>query len=134
MDKKSQIKNCITIWNNRLRRLESTMRQKRDAMEERQKAYEQSINAAQEAEARIPEKLAALNKEMTQRARSIQDINKILEQERRVGDEVSQMKFQITKFKSSLDAAEIEFEESKAEVSMALRKLEKYELISTTLG
>lgn len=134
MNQLSQIKSCIFVWNNRLKRFESEMRKKREQVESKQKAYENSISEAERSEQEGALELQKIAEEMNKGNYMMKELSLFLSQEKKVRQNIEEKKHDIKRHQYARDEAQQDYEQSKLEVSKALRKLEKYQLISATLG
>ena len=134
MNQLKQIKSCISVWNNRLQRFEAEMGKKRQQMENKQDAYEQSIAMADAAEQEGRVELQILSEQIQERSFLMEELTKCFARENKIRQHIATKKQEIKQYKQAWDRAQLDYEASRQDVSKALRKLEKYQLISSTLG
>jgi len=134
MDEITQIKNCMTIWDSRLRRFESTMRNKRKVFKDKEIEYKESVTLAEEAELSGKRKIEDINKSMTENLSTMKDLMLTMNNEKKIIKDIEEKKDNIYDCQKSLNNAEDEFAESKKDVSKALKKIEKYKLLRESLG
>lgn len=134
MNQLKQIKSCISVWNNRLQRFEVEMGKKRLQMESKQDAYEQSIAVADAAEQEGRVELQILSDRIQERSFLMEELTRCFAEENKIRQHIATNKQEIKQYKQAWDRAQQDYEASRQDVSKALRKLEKYQLISSTLG
>lgn len=134
MDEITQIKNCMTIWDSRLRRFESTMRNKRKVFNDRELEYKESVSLAEEVEVLGKKQIEDINKSLTKNVSTMKDLMLTMNNEKKIIKNIEEKKDNIYNCQKSLKDAESEFSESKKDVSKALKKIEKYKLLRESLG
>lgn len=126
-----QIGHCIRIWDNRLRRREAKLRKSKETVIMQQQKYDQSIKAANEAELYAQKKIKQLNNELTQQKFTANKLTVSLRKEQDILSVLENKKGDILLYKNALEEATDKFNEIRKEVSIALKKKEKYLLITS---
>jgi predicted patatin/cPLA2 family phospholipase len=110
------------------------MGKKRLQMESKQDAYEQSRAVADAAEQEGCVELQILSDRIQERSFLMEELTRCFARENKIRQHIATKKQEIKQYKQAWDRAQQDYEASRQDVSKALRKLEKYQLISLTLG
>lgn len=110
------------------------MRRKKQAVLDKEQLVNDAIEAVTECQANLGSNRESLNKDITSKSMSIAELNGLLGKEKRWQQDIEDNKVQVTRQKGFLEQAQSEFETSKEDVSVALRKIEKYKLILEEVG
>jgi len=133
MNKVKQIKTCIQIWDSRLQRYESAMRAKREAFEESEKDYQKAMDEVHELKIKGDEDILLINEEIKSQAFTIAQVNKLINKESEIRNNIRIKKMEAAEKEKKIDLSRKVFEESKIDVSNAVKKVEKYTILSETI-
>lgn len=122
MNQSKQIKNCIAIWDNRLRRSESSLRKIQALVAAQEKKYKLSIMDADEEERDAQKKILQLNYNFKKNNFSAKSLADSLLKEKNILKNIENKKNKVSLYKDILEKGLEELEEIRLDVSIALKK------------